>query len=125
MYIFFLSQVPGLSRITTETTFDGLTEDIFEAVKTDLINSIANALDVSSSSVDLKVKSSSRKRSEGLIVEATITTTESNELDAISSSINSGDFVSAVNNEIESSSALKEAGLTVTGASEAVVVTNG
>ena len=106
-------------------TFDGLTESNFEAVKTDLTDSVASALGVSSSSVELDIKSTSRKRSDGIVVVATITTTELNVVDEVQNSIESGTFASDISNEVQNSPSLQEIGLTFTGVSEVVVVSNG
>ena len=119
------STATATASIIAEMTFDGLTESNFEAVKNDLTNSVASALGVSSSSVELDIKSTSRKRSDGIVVVATITTTELDVVDDVQNSIESGTFASDISNEVQNSPSLQDIGLTFTGVSEVVVVSNG
>ena len=115
-------------QVMTEMSFDGLNASRFEAAKTELIHVVATSLGLSDSSVELHVKSSSRQKKENaesneIVVVATITTKELDELEEITKSINSGSFESSINDEIQMSSTLKA--MTLTNVSKAIFPNNG
>ena len=116
-------------QVTTEMTFDGLTESTFEGVKEDLTNSVANALDVSNSAVELKIKNQRRRKrsvgSNGIVVEVTITATDLKAVGDLKKSINSGTFESAFNDEIQNSPSLNDKGFTLTGVAQAITSNEG
>ena len=116
-------------QVTTEMTFDGLTESTFEEVKTDLTNSVANALDVSNAAVELKIKNQRRRKrsvgSNGIVVEVTITATDLKAVGDLKKSINSGTFESAFNDEIQNSPSLNDKGFTLTGVAQAITSNEG
>ena len=116
-------------QVTTEMTFDGLTESTFEGVKEDLTNSVANALDVSNSAVELKIKNQRRRKrsvgSNGIVVEVTITATDLKAVGDLKKSINSGTFESAFNDEIQNSPSLKDMGISLTAVAQAVTINDG
>ena len=105
--------------VTTEMTFSGVTPSNFEGIKHELTKTVATVLRVDSSAVELSLKSLiSRKRSNGMVVVATITSTRAVEVDDVKNHINSSDFVSNVNTEVSNSPALVSANVTLVGATE-------
>ena len=116
-------------QVTTEMTFDGLTESTFEEVKTDLTNSVANALGVAYSAVELNIKNQRRRKrsvgSNGIVVDVTITTMDLKAISDIKNSINSGTFESALNGEIQNSPSLNDKGFSLTGVSQAITSNEG
>ena len=105
--------------VTTEMTFSGVTPSNFEGIKDELTKTVATVLRVDSSAVELSLKSLiSRKRSNGMVVVATITSTRAVEVDDVKNHINSSDFVSNVNTEVSNSPALVSANVTLVGVTE-------
>ena len=105
--------------VTTEMTFSGVTPSNFEGIKDELTKTVATVLRVDSSAVELSLKSLiSRKRSNGMVVVLTITSTRAVEVDDVKNHINSSDFVSNVNTEVSNSPALVSANVTLVGATE-------
>ena len=105
--------------VTTEMTFSGVTPSNFEGIKDELTKTVATVLRVDSSAVELSLKSLiSRKRSNGMVVVATITSTRAVEVDDVKNHINSSDFVSNVNTEVSNSPALVSANVSLVGATE-------
>ena len=101
-------------------TFAGVTPSNFEGIKDELTNTVATVLGVDSSAIELSIKiSRSRGRNSGTVVVATITSTDSDVANNVKDSINSGSFVSTVNNEVSNSAALMSAGVTLDSATEA------
>ena len=92
------------------TFSNGVTSSNFDSIKDDLATAIADTLGVDNSTVSLTLKSDF-KRSSSVVVVVSITTTDQNVADDLLDDINSKSFVSDVNTEVSSSSALQAAGV--------------
>ena len=100
----------GEYTVTSEMTFSsGVTEANFDSIKSDLIAALASVLGVAESSISLSLKSD--LRSSSIIVVVTITATSEDAADDLQDSIDSSSFVSSVNTQINSSSALAANGV--------------